>query len=225
MSEQSVIDRSRYLVKICGLRLAKDAAAAALAGADFIGFIYYPASPRHVSLENAKILGPDLPAKGPKRVGVFVDADNDVLQRFCTLLDLDYIQLHGSETPERIKEIKSLLGLPVIKVIKVAEKEDILEADSYQGLVDMLLFDTKPESSDALPGGTGRRFPWHFLKDYKGDTPFLLAGGLNPRNAVTALMLSGASGLDVSSGVELEPGIKSHQLITDFIDIKKQDTP
>lgn len=208
------------LVKICGLTQASDAQVAADGGADFLGFIHYPESPRHIGLDQARRLKQALPS-GPARVGVVVDASLQTIQQLQDALGLSHIQLHGDETSDDIKAIKASTGLYVIKVIKVAQKEDLITAVDMAKWADILLFDTKPGPGDTLPGGNARSFPWHLLKGLTLPAPILLAGGLTPENAQKALAESGAQGLDVSSGVERHPGEKSQALITAFLNAAK----
>ena len=208
------------LAKICGLSQADDARVAAENGADFLGFIHFEKSPRHVSLGAASLLGKALPA-GPSRVGVMVDADDDTIEAFADHLALTHIQLHGRETVDRAAAIKALTGLKLIKVIKVAEREDISQADAFADIADMLLFDTKPLPSDTLPGGNARSFPWHYLAERIFAVPALVAGGLTPENVGEALAQSKVSGVDVSSGVESAPGVKSHDKIKAFLKATK----
>ena len=212
------------LVKICGLKNAADAEVAASAGADLLGFIHFKKSPRHLSIEMARALAPNLPnnavkgsAAEPKRVAVMVDPDDETLLAYTSALRATHVQLHGSESPERVAAVRAVTGLDVIKVIKVAQAEDVESAQRYEDIVDMLLFDTKPLAGDILPGGNARRFPWHLMQGLRVRVPTLVAGGLTPETVQEALISSGATGADVSSGTESAPGVKSHALIRGFL--------
>lgn len=208
-------------IKICGIREAKHAAVAADTGAAYLGFIFFKKSPRNLTLMDAMRLQKELPAKGPKRVGVFVNADIPFIEDRVKALDLDIIQLHGAEKPTDVTLIKKITGLPVWKAIAVSDEADLKKADPYSGIADAILFDAKPPKGAELPGGNAVSFPWHILKGKRLDTPWLMAGGLTPENACTAIEESGANALDVSSGVEVEPGKKSSDLIKTFLSTVK----
>lgn len=203
-------------VKICGISDAAHAHAAAMHGATWLGFIFFPPSPRNLSLEAARKLARQLPL-GPKRVGVFVDAADDLMMGAVEALSLDAVQLHGSETPADTARIKKLLGVKVIKAIAVSMKEDIAKADLFLPHVDRILFDAKPPEGSALPGGNATSFPWQILSGKQLPYKWLLAGGLNADNAAEAVAASGATALDVSSGVETAPGKKSSASIQHFL--------
>lgn len=203
-------------VKICGLREPAHVAAAAEAGARYLGFVFFPKSPRAVSPEEAASLVQDVPP-GVARVGLFVDPDDAVLEAVLARVPLDLIQLHGAESPDRVAEVKARFGLPVMKAVGLAGAEDLPGLTDYGLVADMLLVDAKPPRDADLPGGNGLAFDWRLLTGRRWLRPWLLAGGLTPRNVAEAVRLTGATGVDVSSGVETAPGQKDSGLIRDFI--------
>ena len=200
-------------VKICGLSTPETMQAALDAGADMIGLVFFPRSPRNVSLEQAVPLAAQ--ARGRAKIVVLtVDADDALLKSIVKAVKPDYIQAHGSETPERVAEITTKFGVPVIKAIKVKEASDVASAKAYKEVAALILFDAKaPE--DLLPGGNGLSFDWNLLKGKDGQ--FMLSGGLNPDNVAAAIKLTRAPIVDVSSGVETTPGKKDISLIRKFI--------
>lgn len=197
------------LVKVCGLRDA--AAMAAAREADFLGFVFYPPSPRAVTPAEAIALAGQAPM-GPKRVGLFVDPDDALLA--AALPALDMIQLHGGETPERVAAVRARFGLPVMKAVGVETEADLPEVARFAPVADWLLLDAKPAG---LPGGNGRRFDWSLPRRLAICRPWLLAGGLDAGNVRQALAESGAPGVDVSSGVERERGVKDPALVRAFV--------
>lgn len=203
-------------VKICGLRQAEHVAAAVDAGARFLGFNFFPKSPRYVTPEQAAALMADVPP-GVASVGLFVNPDDALLTDTLATAPLDMIQLHGQESPTRVTEIKKLTGLPVIKAVGVAEAADLDALWDYGLVADMLLVDTKAPKGAALPGGNGQAFDWHLLTGRKLLKPWLLAGGLTRDNVAQAIRITGAPGVDLSSGVEIAPGQKDSRLIREFI--------
>ena len=203
-------------VKICGLSQPEHVAAAVEAGARYLGFVFFPKSPRAVSPEQAAALMGDIPP-GIARVGLFVDPDDALLKATLAAAPLDMIQLHGTESPARVGEIKALTGLPVMKAVGVAGPEDLEALWDYGLAADMLLVDAKAPKGADLPGGNGLAFDWRLLTGRKWLKPWLLAGGLTPENVAEAIRLTGAPGVDVSSGVETAPGQKDSALIRDFI--------
>ena len=204
-------------VKICGLSTSETMQATLDHGADMVGLNFYPKSPRYVSLEQAARLADQARGKA-KIVALFVDADDILLKAITASVRPDYLQAHGSETPERIAEIRKLFGVPVIKVIKVKEASDVASAKAYKEAAELILFEAKaPE--DLLPGGNGHSFDWNLLKGKDGQ--FMLAGGLNPENVASAIRLTHAPIVDVSSGVEQLPGQKDVHLIRKFIEAAK----
>ena len=203
-------------VKICGLSQPEHVAAAVDAGARYVGFVFFPRSPRAVTAEQAAALALDVPA-GVARVGLFVNPDDAALDAVLAQVPLDIIQLHGSEPPERVAEIKALTGLPVMKAVGVAGPGDLDALWDYGLVADMLLIDAKAPPGADLPGGNGLPFDWRLLAGRRIVKPWLLAGGLTPQNVAEAIRLTGAAGIDVSSGVETAPGVKDSGLIRDFV--------
>lgn len=203
--------------KICGLSTPEAVRAALDAGAAFLGFNFFAASPRVVRPEAAARLAE--PARGrAKVVAVTVDADDARLDVIVRTLRPDLIQLHGRETPARAREVAARTGAGVIKVLPVQVAADIDAADAFDGLVEHLMFDTKPGADDERPGGLGRAFDWTLLAGRRFQRPHLLAGGLDPWNVADAIRLSGAPLVDVSSGVERGAGLKDPALISAFLD-------
>ena len=204
-------------VKICGLSTATQIADAIAAGAAYVGFVFFAKSPRHVSFEQAAKLAVDVPL-GIAKVALTVNADDAFLDDLCAQVPLDILQLHGSETPERVAAIKARYGLPVMKAVGIRDASDLAALDSYAQVCDQLLVDAKPPKDAELPGGNGLAFDWSLLAARKYWTrPWMLAGGLTPENAAQAVRLTGAVQLDVSSGVESAPGVKDAQKMADFI--------
>lgn len=203
-------------VKICGLRQPAHVAAAIDAGARYLGLVFFPKSPRAVTPAEARALVTGL-APGIARVGLFVNPDDALLDRTLAEVPLDLIQLHGAETPDRVAAVKAMTGLPVMKAVGIAGPEDLPQLTEYGLAADMLLVDARPPRDAVLPGGNGLAFDWRLLVGRKWLRPWLLAGGLTPQNVAEAIRLTGAPGVDVSSGVETAPGIKDTVLIRDFI--------
>lgn len=203
-------------VKICGLRSAQHVAAAVGAGARYVGFVFFPKSPRAVSPAEAAALGAEVPV-GVARVGLFVDPDDALLEATLAEAPLDVIQLHGQESPDRVAEVKARFGLPVMKAVGIASAGDLPTLTDYGLVADMLLVDAKAPKDAVLPGGNGLAFDWRLLVGRKWLRPWLLAGGLTPDNVAEAIRLTGAPGVDVSSGVESAPGVKDADLIRAFV--------
>ena len=204
-------------VKICGLRRPEDVAAAAQAGAVYGGFVFFPKSPRNVSVEEARALAVEAPV-GLAKVALLVDAEDALIDAVTGAVPLDMLQLHGKESPERVGEIRRRTGLPVMKAIGVAGPEDLSAIDIYAQVADQLLIDAKAPKGADLPGGNGLSFDWRLLAGRKYWTrPWMLAGGLTPANVAEAVRLTGARQVDVSSGVERAPGDKDAALIADFV--------
>ena len=208
-------------VKICGLSTPETLDAAIAAGADLVGFVFFPKSPRNVSLEQAASLAERARGKA-KIVTLVVDADDALLLSIAREVQPDLIQAHGAESPERIREIAKLTGKPVIKAIRVKDDADIAAAADYSTVASLILYDAKaPETlGNALPGGNGHAFDWGLLEGGKRPA-FMLAGGLTPENVAEAIRVTGAPVVDVSSGVESAPGIKDITLIRKFIEAAK----
>lgn len=207
------------LVKICGLSTPETVDCALDAGADLVGFVFYPKSPRNVLLRQAATLAARVEARA-RTVALVVDADDRLVADIAATVGPDLFQAHGSETPERVARIKALTGIPVIKAIKVATTADVIAAAAYQDAAAMILFDAKaPETlAGALPGGNGISFDWSLLGGRADGLPWMMSGGLNPENVAKAIRLTGASMVDVSSGVESSPGIKDENRIRKFIE-------
>jgi phosphoribosylanthranilate isomerase len=204
-------------VKICGLTDAEALAAAADGGARYLGFVFYPPSPRALSQQQARALARLAPAHC-QRVGVFVDPDDDLLEETLAQVPLEALQLHGAESPERIRAIRARTGRAVIKALKVADAADLAPVARYAGVADMLLFDARPPSAPGrLPGGNGLAFDWRLLQDLRVGCPWLLSGGLSARNLEAAVSLCRAPAVDVSSGVERRPGVKDPAKIRQFL--------
>lgn len=205
-------------VKICGLGAARDVRAASARGAAYVGFVFYPPSPRSVRAEQARALAGIAPSSVAK-VGLFVDPDNDAIGAILDQVPLDYVQLHGNESPARVAEIRARTGLPVIKAVRLAEEADLDAVSLAEEAADQILCDAAPGSDemDALPGGNGIAFDWRLVAGRTWKRPWLLAGGLTPENVSTAIELTGARQVDVSSGVENSPGNKNTDRIADFL--------
>jgi phosphoribosylanthranilate isomerase len=205
------------LVKICGLSTPDTLDAALSAGADWVGFVRFPKSPRHVSLETGRDLSAQ--AKGRAlRVVLLVDADDAFIQEAVEALDPDLLQLHGHESPERVAAIRARFGRPVMKAIGIAEAADLSGLAAYAGIADHVLLDAKPpRTPDALPGGNGLSFDWRLLVGLDPRLSFMLSGGLDPGNVSEAVKLTGSKAVDVSSGVEVKPGVKDPGKIEAFV--------
>jgi len=213
-------------VKICGIKDKDILNAAVKAGADFIGLVFFPKSPRHVSISQAKELA-EFARQGsnetpPKIVALVVNASNKELEALIKEVQPDYLQLHGTETAERAQEISKLFKIPLIKAIGVSSADDVTTADDYSA-AEIILFDAKADPKlTCLPGGNGIPFDWTALKGQKETRNFMLSGGLTAVNVAKAINLTGASIIDVSSGVETSPGVKDEALIRAFIHASKQ---
>jgi phosphoribosylanthranilate isomerase len=203
-------------VKICGLRTPETLHAAIEAGADWVGFVFFPKSPRHVSLDEAKALAP-LVAGRAKKVALLVDPSDGLMADVIAALQPDFLQLHGHEMPERVSEIRQRFGVPLIKAVGIADQDDLTRAGAYESLVDWMLYDAKPPKQAVLPGGNGVSFDWTLLKEAGKQHHFMLSGGLDAGNVANALAITGAAGVDVSSGVESAPGIKDPERIKAFM--------
>jgi phosphoribosylanthranilate isomerase len=205
-------------VKICGVRTPAIVEEVADAGADLVGLVLFAKSPRHLELEEARVLA----AVARGRIGtvaVMVDPDDGLVDGVLERVRPDFLQLHGSETPERVTAIKARTGLPVMKAIPVADAADVADAGAYAASADYILFDAKPTQDARLPGGNGLPFDWQVLAGLA--PPFALTGGLTPDNVSAAIRQTGASLVDVSSGVERAPGEKDARLVRSFIEAAK----
>lgn len=203
-------------VKICGLKTPETVAAAAEAGAAYVGFNFFPKSPRFVDPDQARELALALPP-GVAKVALTVDADDDALDRIVEAVPLDMLQFHGNESPDRVIELRKRYGLPVIKAIGIADQKDVGQIDDFAHAVDQLLIDAKPPRDAELPGGNGLTFDWRLIAGRRWPVPWMLSGGLTPANVAEAIALTGARQVDVSSGVESARGVKDVGLIRDFI--------
>jgi phosphoribosylanthranilate isomerase len=203
-------------VKICGLRTPQALDVALDSGADLVGFVFFAPSPRHLGLEAARTLGQRVQGRAGK-VALTVDANDDTLLDIIGALKPDMLQLHGSETPERVVAVRTRFGLPVMKALAVAERKDLSTVRQYAQVVDRLIFDERAPKDATRPGGLGKPFDWTLLKDIKAPVPFMLSGGLDADNVSEALRITRAPGVDVSSGVERSPGEKDPDKIRAFI--------
>ncbi|MBB5516713.1 phosphoribosylanthranilate isomerase [Rubricella aquisinus] len=202
-------------VKICGLTTPEGVMAAANAGAAYVGFVFFEKSPRNLTIEAARALAVEVPL-GVAKVGLFVNSDDAFLDAILAAVPLDMLQLHGSESPERVAELRARHGLPVMKAIGVRVADDLEAVDAYATVADQLLIDAKPAPGADLPGGNGLAFDWTLLQGRRWPVPWMLAGGLTPDNVARACNLTGARQVDVSSGVESAPGVKDADLIAAF---------
>ncbi|RWP39818.1 MAG: phosphoribosylanthranilate isomerase [Mesorhizobium sp.] len=202
-------------IKICGLKTDKALAAALAGGASHVGFIFFAKSPRYVEPAEAGRLREAATGK-PKAVAVTVDAGDAFLDEIVEKMQPDMLQLHGSETPERVAEIKARYGLQVMKALSVSEAADLERIRPFVGIADRFLFDAKPPKGSELPGGNGIAFDWHILAGLDAGVDYMLSGGLNAANIGDALRLANPPGLDISSGVESAPGVKDPALIEQF---------
>ncbi len=204
--------------KICGVNSVQAATAAAQGGADYIGLVFYPPSPRAVSPKQAHAIAAGLPAR-VRKVALLVDAEDELIGAVRAAVPLDLLQLHGGESPQRVAQIKARFALPVMKAIKVANAADLAGARAYLKVADRLLFDAKPpkDMKGALPGGNALSFDWNLLAGQTWPLPWMLSGGLDPANLATAVRVTGARAVDVSSGVEDKPGFKNPAKIRAFL--------
>lgn len=203
-------------VKICGLRSAADVDAVARAGAAYAGLVFFPKSPRHLSLEQGREVALAAPV-GLAKVALTVNADDALLDAITEAMPLDMLQLHGHETPERVAEVRARYGLPVIKAIGVADEGDLESLLEYSLVADQILIDAKPPKNADLPGGNGLSFDWRLVGQRRWLKPWMLAGGLTPENVAEAIRLTNCRQVDVSSGVESAPGVKDAAKIAAFV--------
>jgi phosphoribosylanthranilate isomerase len=203
-------------VKICGLSTRETLDAALQAGADMVGFVFFPASPRHVTLQTARDLGRQAKGRAVK-VALAVDADDATLANIVEALQPDILQLHGSETVARLRDIKQSFGLQVMKAIAVETAADLAPLPGYAAIADRILFDARAPKGSTRPGGLGAVFDWHVLENLDLKLPFMVSGGLNAANVAEAVRVTRAGGVDVSSGVEHTPGVKDPEMIRAFI--------
>ena len=203
-------------VKICGLRTPQALDVALESGADLVGFVFFPPSPRNLGLEAARSLGERVDGRAGK-VALTVDATDETLLDVVNALKPDMLQLHGKETPERVVAIRTRFGLPVMKALPIAERTDLSPIRIYAQVADRLIFDARPPKEATRPGGLGTPFDWTLLAGVDSRIPFMLSGGLDAGNVAEALRITSAPGVDVSSGVERSPGEKDPAKIREFI--------
>ena len=210
-------------VKICGLTRPPDLSAALEAGANYVGLVFFPKSPRHLSLDVAASLAVAVPP-GVAKVALVVDADDAALDALLARVPIDILQLHGHESPARVAEIRARTGLPVMKAVGVADAGDLPTLDAHAQVADMLLIDAKPPRGADLPGGNGLAFDWRLIARRRWPVPWMLAGGLRPGNVAEAIRLTGAQQVDVSSGVENAPGQKDALKMAAFVRAARGET-
>lgn len=206
---------TKIRIKFCGLTQAADVAVAARVGAAYVGFVFFPKSPRDVTVDQARDLALEVPV-GIAKTALLVDPTDADLDAILTHVPLDMIQLHGAETPDRVQEIRKTAGLPVMKAVGIAGPEDVKHAQEYASVVDQLLLDAKAPKHAALPGGNGHAFDWALIADVDWSVPWMLAGGLNADTVVDAVRQTGARQVDVSSGIEAQPGVKDAARMEEF---------
>jgi phosphoribosylanthranilate isomerase len=204
------------IVKICGLSTRETLDVALQAGADMVGFVFFPASPRHIGLNIARDLGRQARGRALK-VALTVDADDATLANIVEALQPDILQLHGKETVARLRDIKQAFGLQIMKAIAVETPADLATLPGYAAVADRILFDARAPKEATRPGGLGAVFDWHVLDNLDLKRPFMVSGGLHAGNVAEAVRVSRAGGVDVSSGVERAPGVKDPELIRAFI--------
>jgi phosphoribosylanthranilate isomerase len=204
------------IVKICGLSTRETLDVALDAGADMVGFVFFPPSPRHLSLETARDLGKRARRRASK-VALTVDADDATLANIVEALEPDILQLHGTETVARLRDIKQKFALPVMKVLAIETPADLVSLPGYAAVADRILFDARAPKEATRPGGLGAVFDWHVLENLDLKLPFMVSGGLNAGNVAEAVRVTRAAGVDISSGVERTPGIKDPEMIRAFI--------
>jgi phosphoribosylanthranilate isomerase len=204
------------IVKICGLSTRETLDVALDAGADMVGFVFFPPSPRHLSLAAARDLGKQTKGSAAK-VALTVDADDATIANIVEALQPDILQLHGKETVARVRDIKQKFGLQVMKVIAVETAADLGGLPAYADVADRILFDARAPHEATRPGGLGAVFDWRVLEKVELKLPYLVSGGLDAQNLAEAVRVTRAGGIDVSSGVERSPGIKDPEMIRAFV--------
>jgi phosphoribosylanthranilate isomerase len=204
------------IVKICGLSTRETLDVALQAGANMVGFVFFPASPRHLGLETARDLGRQAKGRAIK-AALTVDADDATLANIVEALQPDILQLHGRETVARLRDIKQTFGLQVMKAIAIETPADLASLPGYAAVADRVLFDARAPRGATRPGGLGAVFDWHVLENLDLKLPFMVSGGLNAENVAEAARVTRAGGIDVSSGVERAPGVKDPEMIRAFI--------
>ena len=206
----------KYSIKICGITSEKDLKGAQQLGANFVGFVLVKKSKRFINLKKLELLSA-LVRKPLKSVALLVDPSDDFLEKLLSKSKVDYIQLHGDESPERVDEIAKITKVPLIKAIGVEKESDLLSVRSYENSVDYILLDSKSKETGHLKGGRGISFNWNIIRGFNFNKPWFLAGGLNANNVIDAMRITGAKMLDVSTGVETKPGKKSFDKMRQFI--------
>jgi phosphoribosylanthranilate isomerase len=204
------------LIKICGLKTAEALDAALDAGADMVGFVFFPPSPRHLGFEAARILAQRVRGR-VKKVALSVDADNEWLAASIDALKPDILQLHGRETPDRVAMVRSKFRIPVMKALPISKRADLSPIHAYAKVADQLLFDARAPREATRPGGLGKSFDWRLLQGVNPGVPFMLSGGLDADNVAEALRITRAPAVDVSSGVERDLGEKDPDKIRTFV--------
>lgn len=204
------------IIKTCGLSTPESVNTAIRNGVDMIGFNFFDRSPRYVPYDTARALASQVTGE-TTRVGLIVDFSDQEIAALMSEVPLDMLQLHGRETPDRVSRIRKMCGRPVMKALPVATSSDLACASAYRDVVDYFLFDAKPPKGSDRPGGNAVSFDWTLMRAYEPGVPWLLAGGLNLDNVVTAIKASGAPGVDLASGIESRPGVKDDGLIRSFI--------
>ncbi len=212
------------IVKICGLKTPEALDAALESGADLVGFVFFPPSPRNLGLEAARALSAQVQGRAGK-VALTVDATDDTLHDIVAALKPDMLQLHGKETPERVVQVRTHFGLPVMKALPIAERGDLSPIREYAAVADRLIFDARAPKEATRPGGLGTPFDWTLLAGLNLDVPFMLSGGLDAGNVAEAITITHAPGVDVSSGVERAPGVKDPDKIRKFVRAARATDP
>ena len=203
-------------VKICGLREAAHIRVCVEAGASLVGFNFFDKSPRYLTVDAARDLALAVPA-GVAKVAVTVNASDLELENIAARVPIDMLQLHGTETPDRVAQVRAQFGLPVIKAVGLSDAGDLAALDAHARVADQILVDAKPPTDGSLPGGRGVAFDWRLIAGRHWAVPWMLAGGLTPSNVAEAILLTGARQVDMSSGVESAPGVKDEKLIAEFV--------
>ncbi|HEY4861806.1 MAG TPA: phosphoribosylanthranilate isomerase [Xanthobacteraceae bacterium] len=211
------------IVKICGLKSAEAVDAALDSGADMIGFVFFPPSPRNVAFDTARALSERVRGRALK-VALSVDATDALLRQIMDSLAPDLLQLHGRESPDRVSAVRRQFGLPVMKALPIAEEADLAAIGTYEQQADRLIFDARAPREASRPGGLGRRFDWHLLRNIATAAPFMLSGGLDVDNVAEALRITQAPGVDVSSGIERALGEKDPDRIRAFVAAARRAT-
>ncbi len=203
-------------VKLCGLTESADVPAAIHAGASYVGFVFFPKSPRHLALQDAAFMAQSVPV-GICKVALVVNPEDSDLNHLLDAVPIDMLQLHGDESPDRVAQIQDTYGLPVMKAVGVADETDLPRLEDHLRVADQVLVDAKPPRDAALPGGNGLSFDWRLIAGRRWAVPWMLAGGLTPENVAEAIALTGATQVDVSTGIERAPGLKDADKMRAFV--------